>query len=470
MLINLPIYRKLHDLQERFPATKLITVPLRKAIMAADLALAAMLLVGWILLIGIPTRCGLLFRQKRPTGDAEICFLSQEGFAVAPTRVRTYSFAGRVAAHGIRTRVLAFWDDLFRFQGLPPRTVLLTECVFIALIAAHRLLRNPPTVIVQQRPRYDVITTAAIWWLRGTPIVFDIDDWILEDYVFSPPLRVRHLLAVTGRIACGCVVSSTPLEREMRKRFRRLVKIPTFVDVEKFYPRRATSAGDFVVFGWNGTLFEEFMVEALLVMIRAFAGACDQLGSRADIRLEIAGAGGQLSKVEKLISGEFRAYPIRLMGWLDPRTMNEYLDGVDVGLYSLPGADVKMSARDALFIPAKSPTKVFEYMAKGIPTIATGIGEVANFIENGVTGYCTDDPGELIDAFVSLAVDPQLRRRMGDNSRRLCTESYSLDIAGMMYAQFVSEVGGLPSLVGGEDSGFIHGTAAQSASSGGVHD
>lgn len=439
MLINLPAYKKLHDLQEQFPAIRLITVPLRKGISIADVLLASALLAGWMVFVGLPARLGLFYRRVGVDADREVCFLSQEGRAVAPTRVRTYTFAERVARNGLRTRVLAYWDDIFHFDQLPRRTVLLTESVLAALRAVHRLLRAPPLAIVQQRPNYDLITILAMRWLRGTPVVVDIDDWILDDHVFFPPVRVRHMLPLIRSIASGCVVSSARLEQELRPGFPSLMKIPTFVDVDRFRPRCVSEASDVVVFGWNGTLFEGFMFEALMVMIRAFAGACDRLGPATRIRLEIAGGGAHLAGIRETVARDYGNYPISILGWLDPKGMADYLDGVDVGLYSLPGPEVPLSPRDACFIPSKSPTKVFEYMAKGIPTIATGSGEVIEFIENGVTGYCSDDPEQLIAAFAHLAASSDLRDRLGREARRVCAEQYSLDIAGSMYARFIKD-------------------------------
>ncbi len=439
MLLISPAYRGFLSFEARFPRIRLLTDRLREAVHLADTALAALLVLAWFLSYGIFARLALAMRGRNKPASGSVCFLSQEGFTVAPVRIRTYYFADRVARLGIPTKTLAFWDDIYRFKHLPDRLVFGVERVVVALRAAHRLLADPPAAIVQQRPNYDLITSWALHWLRGTPVVFDIDDWI-GDYMWFYPIRVRKVLPWCKSLASVCVVSSTRLEQELGAVFPRLVRIPTYVDTEVFQPPRAPRPSGEVVFGWNGTLFQEFMYDALLVMMRAFRRACDRLGGGAPIAFEIAGTGGYLAAIEKTLESEFAGYPIRIKGWIDPRTMSEYLDGIDVGLYSLVMVKEGPESEDGKFILSKSPTKVFEYMAKGIPTISTRVGEVAQFIQHGDTGFCSDDVDELADAFVTLAGDPALRASMGAAARRLCVDQYSMATATEMLANVITEV------------------------------
>jgi glycosyltransferase involved in cell wall biosynthesis len=120
--------------------------------------------------------------------------------------------------------------------------------------------------------------------------------------------------------------------------------------------------------------------------------------------------------------------------------MNEYLDGVDVGLYALavPKHDpVKVHGKrsgaflhDQLFLKSKSPTKIFEYMAKGIPVVSTRAGEAERVVEQGVTGFLCDSNAQLVDAFVKLAIDADLRKTMGSAARARVEERYRLTHAG----------------------------------------
>jgi glycosyltransferase involved in cell wall biosynthesis len=421
------------------PVVEMIARPAGWIVKGADTVLAGALVGGWALgrmLVPPP-------RAEKPAHAGAVCFLSYEGFAVAPTRVRAYYFADQVARAGVPTRVLAFWDHVFHYDHLPPRLLLGVEKALAAIRTAELLLADPPAAIVHQRPNYDLITGWMVHRLRGTPLIFDIDDWILDEPWFFP-LRLRHVYRWSRAMVSVCVVSSDPLEQALRPLFgsTRVVQLPTFVDVAMFRPRATPHASREIVFGWNGTLFQEFMLEPLLEMLRAFRRACGQLDVSTPVRLEIAGTGGFFDELAEILETEFAGAPIVIKGWVDPRAMGEYLDGIDVGLYSLkePGGDTAADRHASRFLRSKSPTKVFEYMAKGIPTISTRFGEVGRFLEDGVTGFCSDDPEALTRAFVTLARDAALRERMGAAARELCVEQYSLEVAGQTLANLIAEV------------------------------
>src|SRR3972149_11872019 len=72
-------------------------------------------LIVWVLFIFIPIliwRICLKRRTDHLTKEFSVLCLSSEGFAVAPTRVRTYSFSEGLRHQGIDSRTFAFWDDI----------------------------------------------------------------------------------------------------------------------------------------------------------------------------------------------------------------------------------------------------------------------------------------------------------------------------------------------------------------------
>lgn len=437
MSLIVAVSRLLQWLQRRFPWLGWAIEVFRGTVFLADSLLSALLFLLWICVFGLPYKLWTTLGITRSSRRGDILFLSQEGFTVAPTRIRSYFFAEKLAALGYPTRVLAFWDHFYHFKHLPDRPIFGVEKTLVAIKAVHRLLANPPEIIIEQRPTYDLLTTWALYWLRGIPVVFDIDDWI-GSYTWFYPLRVETVLPRFHSITNTCIVSSAHLEHLLGSVFPVTVKIPTYVDTDIFRPQVQVPTSPEVVFGWNGTLFQEFMFESILVMLDAFSRARDKLEGSVSIAMEIAGTGDYFPKLEELLGTRYAGYPIRLKGWLDPRKMSEYLDGIDVGLYSLVVTEARRGTAEETFIVSKSPTKVFEYMAKGLPTISTRVGEVGNVIEPGVTGICSDDLGELSEGFVLLARDAELRQRMGAAARTQCEQRFSMTTAAQQLLEVIA--------------------------------
>lgn len=73
------------------------------------------------------------------------------------------------------------------------------------------------------------------------------------------------------------------------------------------------------------------------------------------------------------------------------------------------------------------PLAVIEAMTIGMPIVALATTELPRVIQNGVHGFVSTDPGELMDAMQLLLDNPTEARRMGDNARELALRDYGLD-------------------------------------------
>jgi glycosyltransferase involved in cell wall biosynthesis len=70
---------------------------------------------------------------------------------------------------------------------------------------------------------------------------------------------------------------------------------------------------------------------------------------------------------------------------------------------------------------------MFEYMAAGIPVIASDFPLWRHIVEEADCGLLVDplDPVAIAAAIDRLVSDPQLARRMGENGRRAVLERYN---------------------------------------------
>ncbi|HEY49931.1 MAG TPA: glycosyltransferase family 4 protein, partial [Dehalococcoidia bacterium] len=68
----------------------------------------------------------------------------------------------------------------------------------------------------------------------------------------------------------------------------------------------------------------------------------------------------------------------------------------------------------------------------GLPVVASDVGDVAELVHDGVTGFLIDkgDHNALADRINLLLDDKALRERMGLNARKLIMENYSVELMG----------------------------------------
>ncbi len=73
------------------------------------------------------------------------------------------------------------------------------------------------------------------------------------------------------------------------------------------------------------------------------------------------------------------------------------------------------------------PVKMFEYMAAGIPVIASREGESASFVKEASAGILVDpmDVQAIADAIVALINDPTSASSMGERGRQLIVDKYN---------------------------------------------
>ena len=64
------------------------------------------------------------------------------------------------------------------------------------------------------------------------------------------------------------------------------------------------------------------------------------------------------------------------------------------------------------------PTKLYEYMASGLPTVVTGKGEIERFVlESGGGIHAANDPKQIADRIDDLLADNQKRQRLSNQGR-----------------------------------------------------
>lgn len=75
----------------------------------------------------------------------------------------------------------------------------------------------------------------------------------------------------------------------------------------------------------------------------------------------------------------------------------------------------------------KCAFKAIQYMAAGIPPIASCVGANIELINSGENGFVPVDQKEWVSNIISLAVSSELRTQIGVSARKAVEERYSLE-------------------------------------------
>lgn len=251
-------------------------------------------------------------------------------------------------------------------------------------------------------------------WLvwRGCRMVVDYDDALFHQYDAHHNPWVRRLLgrkiATVMRLAHTVVAGNTYLaDYAHRAGARRVEVIPTVIDLAR-YPKQSAGAvpvahagaGVFTI-GWIGS---PSTARYLLNIAPALAEVCR--GGRALVRL--IGAGHI----------DLPGVPVDNVPWGED-TEVENIRSFDVGIMPLP---------DEPWARGKCGFKLIQYMACGLPVVASPVGVNTEIVENGTNGFLAETGREWVDALKRLMDDAVLCERMGAAGRDKVRDRYCLDV------------------------------------------
>jgi glycosyltransferase involved in cell wall biosynthesis len=198
----------------------------------------------------------------------------------------------------------------------------------------------------------------------------------------------------------------------------RVLVVPNGVDPDRFRPGLPASLpggpGSFTV-GFVGALKPW---HGLANLIAAFA----QLRRREpSARLLVVGDGPERRRTAEDLSARGLGDAAHFTGPVQPDSIPGLLASMDVAVAPYP----------ALTNFYFSPLKVYEYMAAGLPVVASRVGQLDGLIEHGVNGLLChpDDPAALAEALGVLRLDPGLRERLGRAARATILRGHTWEAA-----------------------------------------
>jgi glycosyltransferase involved in cell wall biosynthesis len=145
----------------------------------------------------------------------------------------------------------------------------------------------------------------------------------------------------------------------------------------------------------------------------------------------------RLAKIRKfklIVIGNFQCemdgVDVEMIQWTKEKEVSD-LQKIDIGVYPLPPAE---------WVMGKSGLKALQYMAIGIPTVATDVGTIGRIIEDKVSGLLVKTDEEWIQALTLLLDSPQKRVQLGKAGREIVEQKFSILVTREVYLKVLDEV------------------------------
>ena len=242
----------------------------------------------------------------------------------------------------------------------------------------------------------------------GKPLVYDYDDAFFHPYDDHPNPLVRGLLGgklrpLMQRSAMVCAGNDYLRSYAIRAGAKTVI-LPTVVDTDRYRPAATRPARPLTI-GWIGSPSTWRFVRPLLPLLA-------ELGRERGIRFCAVGAGAAAEPD--------RFDGLDLVPWTEA-TEIAAVQGMDIGIMPLP---VDPWTR------GKSGYKLIQYMACGLPVVASPVGANGTIVADGTTGLFATDPSAWRAALVRLIDNADLRAAMGRAGRARAVERYALSTHG----------------------------------------
>ncbi len=255
------------------------------------------------------------------------------------------------------------------------------------------------------------------WWpqwfestlLDGTPYVLDFDDAVFHNYDQHRLGLVRHLYGqrldkLMARAALVVGGNDYLASRAQRAGAPRVEVLPTVIDLVRYFgchtAKHATDSLARII--WIGSPSTARYLELLREPLQS-------LSLRVPFVLRLIGADVDLPGVK-----------VECVQWTQATEVASIAEGT-VGV---------MPLLDSAWERGKCGYKLIQYMACGLPVVASPVGVNTEIVEDGANGFLAATAEDWASALERLLTDSELCTRMGREGRQRVESRYCLQVTG----------------------------------------
>jgi len=240
--------------------------------------------------------------------------------------------------------------------------------------------------------------------LKGIPYILDFDDAIFHNYDLHPSLLVRHffgtridkLMADSSLVIAG---NQYIAQRAYNAGASKIEIIPTVIDLNKYPIQPIASSNNTLCIVWVGSpstvRYLSLLREPLALLSQKFSFKFRIIGWDA---IDLPGVN------------------VEFMSWTEASEVNA-IQSANIGV---------MPLFDDLWERGKWSYKLIQYMACGLPVVASPVGVNTEIVCQGVNGFLAQTADDWVNSLANLMSDSLARLKMGNAGREMVEDKYCL--------------------------------------------
>jgi len=321
------------------------------------------------------------------------------------SRYRIYQYLPFLTERGVRVEIQPLFREFyFWILSLPRPLKIIFQilyCPYRFAVRAFRLLRAPAAdlvIIKDQLFPYLPYLVEKIFAPAGKVVGVDLDD-----AVFLTPGQGRKMEKVLGG-AGFVMVGNKYLSDFAARHNRKVYLVPTVVNTERIRPRTDWKIRDsrgVVTIGWIGLAYN-------LHYLQDLEEALAELSQKFRIVLKVVSSRGV----------KMRGVNVVFKKWSLAGEDDE-VQSFDIGI---------MPLRDDEWSRGKCGLKLIQYMAAGVPVVASPVGVNAEIVRDGQNGFWARNRAEWVEKLAILCQNEEIRRGFGGQGRETVEKSFSLSV------------------------------------------
>ncbi len=235
--------------------------------------------------------------------------------------------------------------------------------------------------------------------------IYDIDDMIFElrtapNNRFSKFLKSRKRFYFLLEKADHCITCTPELDNIAKRYNQNTTDISSTINTKTYIPINKYENKKDLIIGWTGS-------HSTVSYLHLLDGVLKELSKKYKFKLLVMGTNNfQISGVD-----------IECVNW-NTNIEISTLQRMDIGLYPLPNDE---------WVKGKSGLKALQYMAMGLPVVASNVGCNDRVIENNVSGLLANNMKDWYKSISKLIEKNALRKFLGQNARLRVEKYFSIE-------------------------------------------